>query len=295
MIVQIDPHSGFCGGVIRAIGAAEGFLREHPGEILWSLGEIVHNEAELARLHSLGLRSLQNLDERTETTQGDPLLIRAHGEPPITYLRAKDLGFKVIDCTCPVVLRLQKAIREAYRGLKSRGGTLVLFGKVGHPEVLGLMGQVGGDVVLVPSLGALTSLVCCGGLDTSKDIELFSQTTMSPSEYSRVADFLVSQMKSPARVEIHRTICSQVASRHEGLSEFARTHDVIVFVSGETSSNGKVLFELCHSENPRSYHISSPEALQATWFEGAERVGVCGATSTPKWLLEKVAQAIQKL
>lgn len=292
--VEIDPHSGFCGGVIRAIGTAEAYLKEH-GAPLVSLGAIVHNEEELSRLRLMGLETVGSISEMGSSPAGTPLLIRAHGEPPSVYADAERLGLRLIDCTCPVVLRLQKMIRDAYSSVRSKGGQLLLFGKTGHPEVLGLVGQVGGDVVVFQDPDGIDALMSCGAVRTGHDIELFSQTTMSPSDYRRASEILSSRMEGGARLNVHDTICSQVASRHRELSRFAGSHDVILFVSGNSSSNGKVLFELCRSVNPRSYHIGCAADLRPEWLEGAASAGVCGATSTPKWLLEDVARAVENL
>ena len=298
--VEIEKHSGFCGGVIRAIGRAERFLEEHPGETLYSLGDIVHNEAELRRLGGKGLvtiskAELGNISERTDLPNhkdcGATLLIRAHGEPPETYSLAKSLGLTVIDCTCPVVLRLQKSIREAYERLKPAGGQLIIFGKIGHAEVLGLLGQVGGDAVVIEDMPMLISKIEEGSILTDRPLEVFSQTTKSPVEYSLICKELSG--RATAGIKVHDTICSQVASRHEELAEFALRHDVIVFVSGVSSSNGKVLFELCKDRNPRTYHISDPSGLSAEWFKDGDKVGICGATSTPGWLLAEVADAVK--
>ena len=266
--VGIDPHSGFCGGVIRAITTAEDFLRRGDGQ-LWSLGEIVHNEAELSRLQSLGLQitSHSRLDA---LPKGATVLIRAHGEPPATYSRIKELGLNVIDCTCPVVLRLQDKV-EAAAGRSQ----VLIFGKIGHPEVLALVGRTGGRALVVESPEALDALIDNGAIDVSAPIELFSQTTMSPGSYLQLEE--------------------KLAGRHKELAEFASEHDVIVFVSGSSSSNGKVLYQWCRSINPRTYLIGGPEELQPGWFGEAASAGVCGATSTPKWLLEKVAAAIKNL
>ncbi len=286
MIVGIDPHSGFCGGVIRAISTAEEFLSRGEGR-LWSLGAIVHNEEELARLGRKGLGTVEhggigNLD------RGDTVLIRAHGEPPQTYERLKAEGLGVIDCTCPVVLRLQARIREA-----ADRAQVVIFGKIGHPEVLGLVGQTGGRALVVENTAQLITACGDGRLDTGSPAELFSQTTMSPGEYEELAASLEGLMRAP--LEVHRTICAQVASRHRELAAFASEHDVIVFVAGSSSSNGKVLFEWCRSINPRTRLVGAPEELRPEWFEGASSAGVCGATSTPRWLLEAVAAAIENL
>lgn len=289
--VEIEKHSGFCGGVIRAIGRAEKFLEESPGRTLYSLGDIVHNEAELRRLGEKGLVTvdkdgLMNIPDPSSET----LLIRAHGEPPQTYSLAQKLGLTVIDCTCPVVLKLQKSIREAYERVKPTGGQIVIFGKIGHAEVLGLLGQVSGDAVVIENMPMLLSALEDGSIRTDKPLEIFSQTTKSPVEYSEICKVLESC--PGAGLQVHNTICSQVASRHEELADFALRHDVIVFVSGVSSSNGKVLFDLCKSRNQRTYHISDPSELEPEWFSDGDKVGVCGATSTPGWLLEQVAERI---
>lgn len=289
--VEIEKHSGFCGGVIRAISRAEKFLEEFPGHRLYSLGDIVHNEAELRRLGGKGLVAVDK--ERLmniPTPASETLLIRAHGEPPQTYSLASGLGLTVIDCTCPVVLRLQKSIREAYERVKPAGGQIIIFGKIGHAEVLGLLGQVGGDAVVIENMQMLLSAIEDGSIQTDRPLEIFSQTTKSPVEYSEICRVLESH--SDAGLQIHNTICSQVASRHEELAGFAMKHDVIVFVSGASSSNGKVLFDLCRSRNQRTYHISGPSELMPDWFTDGDTVGVCGATSTPRWLLEQVAERI---
>ena len=289
--VEIERHSGFCGGVIRAISRAEKFLEDFPGKTLYSLGDIVHNEAELQRLGGKGLvtidkEGLMNIPDPSSET----LLIRAHGEPPQTYSLAQKLGLTVIDCTCPVVLKLQKSIREAYERVKPAGGHIVIFGKIGHAEVLGLLGQVGGDAVVIENMPMLLSALEDGSIRTDRPLEIFSQTTKSPVEYSEICKVLESC--PGAGLQVHNTICSQVASRHEELADFALRHDVIVFVSGVSSSNGKVLFDLCKSRNQRTYHISDPSELEPEWFSDGDKVGVCGATSTPGWLLEQVAERI---
>lgn len=285
MKVIIDPGSGFCGGVIRAISRAEEFLSSHPK--LHSLGEMVHNEAELVRLESKGLVSVGR-DALGSLPAGESVLIRAHGEPPSTYAAASHLN--IIDCTCPVVLKIQKSIREAGERLAGKG-TIVIFGKIGHPEVLGLVGQAPGQaVVVVENMKQLQQAVSEARI--AAPVEVFSQTTKSPVEYGQICSVL--QEIYPDTV-IHNTICSQVAERHRALSEFAGEHDVIVFVAGRQSSNGRVLFELCRSVNANSYLVGDISELKPLWFDGARSVGVCGATSTPKWLLEQVADAIKKL
>ena len=283
--VEIDPRSGFCGGVIRAISQAERFLGEQ--DHLYSLGAIVHNEAELDRLGAEGLRTVAS---PADVPAGETVLIRAHGEPPSTYAEARRNGLTVIDCTCPVVLKLQQHIREAYARLHADGqnGTLLIFGKIGHAEVLGLLGQVDGDAIVVENLPMLEAAL--PDIDFSQPVEIFSQTTKSPSEYAEICARVRSLASS---VTVHDTICAQVANRHEHLMEFARAHDLILFVAGESSSNGKVLFELCRNVNPRSYRIGSTADIDPAWIRNGDLVGVCGATSTPKWLLEAVAEAVR--
>lgn len=312
MVVDVDRNSGFCAGVIRAIDKAEEYLDSQgtAGERrLYSLGAIVHNESELGRLAEKGLVTIdkEDLDE-IQNAEGETLLIRAHGEPPETYSKAETLGFKVIDCTCPVVLRLQKDIREAYERLHSgpRKGQIIIFGKIGHPEVLGLLGQVDGDALVIENMKMLEDAVSDGRIDLCNPIEIFSQTTKSPAEYASICTRLEEMMASANEMPItqfkgrrllvaHNTICSQVATRHAKLSRFALEHDIVIFVSGKASSNGKVLCDLCKSLNIRTYHISSENELKKEWFRRDDKVGVCGATSTPKWLLEKVAKAIREL
>jgi len=286
MKVEIDSHSGFCGGVIRAIYKAEKFLAEKSP--LYSLGEMVHNEAELKRLASMGLIPT-NHEGLEKLTSQDTLLIRAHGEAPSTYEKLESLGINIIDCTCPVVLKIQESIRESHKRLGAKG-TIVIFGKIGHAEVLGLMGQVGDDAVVVESLEQLKKKLAQGKV--VGPVEIFSQTTMSPAGYEQICRYLSEHISN---VTVHDTICRQVAYRHRELVDFAKKHDAVVFVSGRQSSNGQVLFELCRSVNPRTYRVVDESELQASWFSASDSVGVCGATSTPKWLLEKVAEKLKEL
>ena len=286
LTVETDPGSGFCGGVIRAVSRAEEYMAAH--DHLYSLGAIVHNEKELERLRSRGLRTISTLEEAPE---GETVLIRAHGEPPRTYIAAAERKLNVIDCTCPVVLQLQKSIREAYARV-GKEGRVIIFGRVGHAEVLGLLGQAGGDALVVEDLAMLEEAIGRGELDLARPMEIFSQTTKSPVGYRAICDYLLSL---GASLTVHDTICAQVSGRHSHLEEFARSHDVIVFVAGESSSNGKVLFDLCRGANPRAVRIGGAAELRREWFRDGDRVGVCGATSTPKWLLEEVAKAVSEL
>ena len=304
MTVEIDRNSGFCGGVIRAIDGAERVLAEKGS--LYSLGAIVHNEAELARLQRLGLRTIDTVDGppasglRAARLSGDSpgsrpvLLIRAHGEPPQTYRIAREKGYEVVDFTCPVVLKIQKSIREAWQ--RSRpDGQIVLFGKVGHAEVLGLVGQVDGKAKVVEDIAQLEEAISDGSIDVGKPIDIFSQTTKSPEGYAALCSALEKKMASDNLLTIHNTICTQVASRYKQLSDFAAGHDVVVFVSGKESSNGRVLCDLCRRVNNRTYQVGEASAIKAEWFLPDDNVGVCGATSTPKWLLEEVARQIKNL
>ncbi len=303
LTVDIDPRSGFCGGVIRAIRKAEECLDE--GVDLYSLGAIVHNEEELQRLSGKGLHTVGSVEEMIPSS-GGTLLIRAHGEPPSTYRRAAELSLDVVDCTCPVVLKLQQNIREAYLGLTPSGGQVIIFGKVGHAEVLGLLGQTDGNAVIVESAGMLEDAISSGVIHLHGPLAVFSQTTKSPSEYRALCSTLLSRMQDALHMDadsirdsgllvVHDTICAQVASRHEQLLGFATSHDLVIFVSGKQSSNGKVLFDLCRSVNERTYHIGKPEEISPDWIREGDKVGICGATSTPRWLLESVAAAVRNL
>ena len=298
--VDIDSNSGFCAGVIRAISKAEDFLgtgRHGNGRRLYSLGAIVHNDAELARLTQMGLVTIDKEDmEEMMDAKGETLLIRAHGEPPQTYTLAENLGFEVIDCTCPVVLQLQKKIREAYQIKKEMGrGQIIIFGKPGHAEVLGLIGQTEDTAVVVENIAMLEEAIGAGRILLDAPTQIFSQTTKSPAEYSLLCAHMLEKMEDPGLLTVNDTVCSQVASRHAKLSKFALEHDVIIFVSGKASSNGKVLCDLCKSLNIRTYHIDSVAEIKREWFRADDKVGVCGATSTPKWLLDDVARAIKLL
>lgn len=293
--VDIDKNSGFCAGVIRAIGKAEEFLKENNTR-LYSLGAIVHNDSELERLMNQGLVTIDkdDLDEMVDA-KGEVLLIRAHGEPPQTYEQAEALGFQIIDCTCPVVLKLQQRIREAYgKHLEAGEGQIVIFGKPGHAEVLGLVGQTDGSAVVVENLLMLEKAVEDGLIRLDVATDIFSQTTKSPAEYSMLCNRF-GEMLGEGGLTIHDTVCSQVATRHERLSKFAMEHDIIIFVAGKASSNGKVLCDLCKSLNIRTYHIDSVSEVKREWFRADDRVGICGATSTPKWLLEEVAGIVLDL
>lgn len=310
LTVDIDSNSGFCAGVIRAIGKAEEFLKDKSGEgkRLYSLGAIVHNDSELERLSGQGLVTIDKEDfDEMLSAEGEVLLIRAHGEPPQTYTRAESLGFSIIDCTCPVVLKLQQRIKEAYRKQQDAGrGQIIIFGKIGHAEVLGLIGQTDGNALVIENMAMLDDAIAEGRIKLGEPIEIFSQTTKSPAEYkslctrleeemARYNELPIERFKGRGLLTVHDTICSQVATRHERLSKFALEHDIIIFVAGKASSNGKVLCDLCKSLNIRTYHIDSPAEIKREWFRADDKVGICGATSTPKWLLEQTAGHVLEL
>lgn len=295
--VDVDKNSGFCAGVIRAVNIAQEKLEQEKDRKIFSLGALVHNEAVLSALEASGLVTVDrdDLDEMQSVEDAD-LIIRAHGEPPSTYERAQELGFNIVDCTCPVVLQLQKRIRTTYLKQQKAGkGQIVIFGKVGHAEVLGLVGQTDGTAIVVENLQMLEDAIEQGRIRTSTPTEIFSQTTKSPGEYEKVCARLAKVRGLRLRLKVHNTICRQVATRHNKLSAFARSHDVIVFVCGKSSSNGKVLCEFCKSVNIRTYHVSSVDELNPVWFRPDDKIGVCGASSTPKWLLEETASRIREM
>ena len=282
MEVIIDDNSGFCFGVVRAIGEAESAL-ERVGDV-YSLGDIVHNRVEVQRLEQRGLHTVSHED--MSQLGGRTLLIRAHGEPPRTYRMAEELGITIIDATCPVVARLQRRLREAYDKMQEVGGSVVLLGKRGHAEVIGLTGQADDDVVVIEGEKDLENV------DFTRPIYFLSQTTQSIALFNHLAD-IIRMRAGESIVTIDDTICRRVAGREALLSDFSRSVDVVIFVSGRKSSNGRVLYEVCRSANPRSYNVEESAEIELSWFEGAERVGICGATSTPRWLMEDVAEWIK--
>lgn len=285
--IEIDEHSGFCFGVVTAIKKAEEELSK--GGVLYCLGDIVHNGSEVKRLEEAGLVTIDH--EQFAKLHDVKVLLRAHGEPPATYEMAKRNNITLIDATCPVVLMLQKRIKTEYdtEGDRSR---IVIFGKKGHAEVNGLVGQTDNKAIVIESPSEVSKV----GLD--KDISLFSQTTKPLDEYNEVAESLRDGLKQNGgySLKFNDTICRQVANRIPNIFNFAKVHDLIIFVSGKKSSNGKSLFAECHRANERSYFISSADELEATWFaDDVKSIGVCGATSTPKWLMEKVADRIKEI
>lgn len=288
MVVEIDSNSGFCFGVVTAIRKAEEELNKS-GQ-LYCLGDIVHNAGEVERLCGKGLVTITHQD--LGDLKNVKVLLRAHGEPPQTYETASKNNIDIIDATCPVVLQLQRRIKKAYDdGVQEEkcGGhkpLIVIYGKNGHAEVNGLVGQTNGEAVVIQDLEGISSL------DLDRDIMLYSQTTKSLEGFRQVVEEIKKRKKS-GKFEYFDTICRQVANRMEKMREFARNHEVVIFVSGAKSSNGKVLFEKCREVNPRTYLISDESELDGSWTSGADTVGICGATSTPLWLMEKVADKIR--
>ncbi len=283
MQITIDDKSGFCFGVVRAISEAEKALAE--GGTVYSLGDIVHNRIEVQRLERLGLQTVTHDDmPRLEVCR---LFIRAHGEPPKTYRRAEELGIRVIDATCPVVARLQKRVKMAHEKMQPVGGQVVILGKRGHAEVVGLTGQIDEQAVVVEGAKDLELI------DYSRPIYFLSQTTQSIALFEQLAAEMRRRAENAESVTVDDTICRQVSGREQHLAEFARKVDVVVFVCGRKSSNGKVLFEVCREANSRCYNIEEAAELVSAWFEGVGSVGICGATSTPGWLMQEVADAIK--
>lgn len=279
--IEIDEGSGFCFGVTTAISKAEEELSA--SHTLHCLGDIVHNGSECERLHAMGLITI-NHEEFAHLPAGSKVLLRAHGEPPHTYAQARERGINIIDATCPVVLQLQKRIRKVYE--EAEPSQIVIYGKRGHAEVLGLVGQTGGQAIVIERLEEAECL------DFSRNICLFSQTTMPLEGFRQIVDFITGHIQAPAQFRYFDTICRQVANRLPNIRKFAARHDVVIFVCGLKSSNGRVLHEACRQVNPRSYLVDQPAAIRPEWFEGAGSVGICGATSTPKWLMEDCREAI---
>ena len=288
MIVETDNLSGFCFGVRNAVEIAEKALRN--GEEIYSLGLIVHNEAEISRLVALGLRMINH--EMLYSLKDSKLLIRAHGEPPETYRIAERNNITIIDATCPIVKKLQARIRKTWLESRKNDGQVVIYGKPGHAEVVGLLGHINNDGILVSGPDDLS------GIDFNKPVMLFSQTTMSVQEYDRIAQLIRENMTvsgitdSDNFLKVHNSICAQVSGRESQLKSFAREHDIIIFVSGKDSSNGKLLYSVCKSANPDSWFVSSPGEIERSWFEGKRSAGICGATSTPKWLIEEIRNLV---
>ena len=283
MIIEIDDGSGFCFGVTTAIKKAEEELAR--GEKLYCLGDIVHNGMECDRLRDMGLITI-NHDEMRQLHNAK-VLLRAHGEPPETYELARKNNIEIIDATCPVVLKLQKRIKEQYDENNDR--QIVIFGKKGHAEVLGLVGQTQSKAIVIESSDEVTKL------DFSRDIYLYSQTTKSLDEFNSIIEYIKAHISPDATFKSFDTICRSVANRMPNISTFATKHDLILFVCGRKSSNGKVLYNECLRVNPNSHLVEDPNEIDPSWLEGIRSVGICGATSTPRWLMEQCSEAIQNM
>ncbi|MBR1485392.1 MAG: 4-hydroxy-3-methylbut-2-enyl diphosphate reductase [Prevotella sp.] len=292
--IEIDSGSGFCFGVTTAIKKVEEELAR--GKMLYCLGDIVHNSMECDRLRKMGLVTIDH--EQMRQLHDVKVLLRAHGEPPSTYELARQNHIEIIDATCPVVLQLQKRISKQYNAaegscLSATGqapdanSQIVIFGKKGHAEVLGLVGQTQGTAIVIESFEEATCL------DYTRDIYLYSQTTMSLGEFHRIIDYIQKHIAPTATFRSSDTICRQVAGRLSSISQFAARHDLVLFVCGRKSSNGKVLFNECLRVNPRTHLIEGPGEIQPEWLSGIASVGICGATSTPKWLMEQCRDAIE--
>lgn len=280
--IEIDSGSGFCFGVTTAIKKAEEELAK--GNTLYCLGDIVHNGMEVERLHESGLVTINHDDlSRLHSVK---VLLRAHGEPPETYATAKRNDIEIIDATCPVVLQLQRRIKRQYDA--NPDAQIVIFGKTGHAEVLGLVGQTQNKAIVIEKFEDVKRL------DLNCDTYLYSQTTKSLDEFHRIIEYLQSHIAPSATFRSFDTICRQVANRMPNITAFASRHDLILFVSGHKSSNGKVLFNQCHRVNSNSFQIESADEIDMKWFEGINTVGICGATSTPKWLMEECRERILK-
>ena len=281
--IEIDNGSGFCFGVTTAIKKAEEELAK--GEKLYCLGDIVHNGRECDRLREMGLITINH--EEMEQLHDAKVLLRAHGEPPETYELARKNNIEIIDATCPVVLKLQKRIKAQY----DENGTaqIVIFGKKGHAEVLGLVGQTHSNAIVIESSDEVTKL------DFTRDIYLYSQTTKSLDEFNRIIDYIQTHISPDATFKSFDTICRSVANRMPNISQFAAKHDLILFVCGRKSSNGKVLYNECLRVNPNTHLVEDPQEIESAWLEGIQSVGICGATSTPRWLMEQCSDAIQNM
>ena len=292
MNIEIDTHSGFCFGVTTAIQKAEEELAA--SRSLYCLGDIVHNGRECARLRQLGLVTVEHavLDSLHDTK----VLLRAHGEPPQTYQKAAENHIEIIDATCPVVLHLQKRIKAEYDNDVDHQRQIVIYGKNGHAEVVGLVGQTCGTAIVIENLDDAKRI------DFTRPVSLYSQTTMSLEGFREIVDYIGHQLQQKQLdFKYFDTICRQVANRMPNIREFAQRHDVVVFVCGRKSSNGKVLFNECASVNPRTHLVEDSSEIQIEWFYTNDQVpatlvnsvGICGATSTPKWLMEQCREAIQ--
>ena len=290
MKITIDPDSGFCFGVVQAINAVDKEL--NATKHLYCIGDIVHNSAEVARLQDRGLKII-NQDELKQIKDQE-VIIRAHGEPQSTYEIAKENNVKIIDATCPIVLRLQDKIRDQYEKARVNKGQIVIFGKKQHPEVIGLNGQTNNSCIIIESENDLDKI------DYTRPVRLFSQTTSDIEGFDSIVKEIKKRKEKTGRIsdselEIFDTICRKVANRSSQIQEFAKKNDLVIFVSDKKSSNGKYLFGICKSVNSRSYYISDQSEIKKEWFEDIDTIGISGATSTPGWLMEEVSNMIKRI
>jgi len=293
MIVRVDKNAGFCWGVIRTINIAETELsKKQDDKSIYVLGDIIHNPMEIKRLEKQGLKTISHSD--LERLKGQKVLIRAHGEPPSTFEKAKNIGIEIVDATCPVVKKVQERIRKFYED----GYQVVIYGKIDHAEVIGLVGQTNGEAIVIKSLDEMDKV------DLTRKTVLFSQTTMDKETFHRlkeefqkkIKDLIVATFEEQA-IEFYAkdTICGQVFGRDKKLQEFAKQNDVMIFVAGKTSSNGKVLYKICKDANPRTYFVEDESELNRDWFVDVETVGITGATSTPQWLMEQIKLKVENM
>ncbi|MCY1720315.1 4-hydroxy-3-methylbut-2-enyl diphosphate reductase [Prolixibacteraceae bacterium Z1-6] len=283
MIVEIDKRSGFCFGVINAIKAAEDELKE--SKQLYCLGDIVHNGMEVSRLEKMGLKSISN--DEYFTLKNCKVLIRAHGEPPETYSYAEENNIELIDATCPVVLTLQEKVKQSYKRNMQQDGQVVIYGKKGHAEIIGLNGQTKHNAIIIESIDDVNKI------DMNRPVALYSQTTKRIEDFHEIAKLVKEKIQPGLPVEIKDTICRQVSNRVPNLKNFASKYDLVLFVAGQKSSNGKYLYTICKEVNDATYRISKVNEINKDWFAGVESVGICGATSTPNWLMEEVADWVK--
>lgn len=287
-IIEIDEGSGFCFGVTTAIRKAEEVLNESGH--LYCLGDIVHNTAEVDRLANIGLETITH--DQLEQLHDVKVLLRAHGEPPETYETARRNRIDIIDATCPVVLKLQQRIHATYHSDSQAGQPapqIVIYGKRGHAEVLGLVGQTQGHATVIENIDEIDKI------DYSRDIYLYSQTTKSVQEFQRIVEEIKRRVEPGVTFRSFDTICRSVANRIPQIRQFAARHELILFVSGAKSSNGRILFAECLQANPDSHLISSEADIDPSWLKGKERIGICGATSTPRWLMQRVSDTVQAI
>lgn len=283
--IEIDKDSGFCFGVTTAISKAEEQLEA--GGTLYCLGDIVHNSDEVERLRGKGLATITH-DDLSVLPAGARVLLRAHGEPPSTYATARCRGIDIVDATCPVVLKLQQRVKAAYDRDPARRPQIVIYGKTGHAEVNGLVGQTDGQAIVVETVADLDRL------DYTRDIALFSQTTKSLEGYRGIIEEIERRIQPQAHFEHYDTICRSVSGRVERLRRFAASHGIVLFVAGTKSSNGRILYDQCRAVNPDTHLIANASHLNPEWLRGASSVGICGATSTPLWLMEDVRDAVAR-